>query len=183
MKRFLVAIAMLVPLLMGVNAGPRSGMNIERGIIFDVLFCGNLANNAAIFTSPAQGGGQAPSYDYGAAADSWQIAGDGCDAQSDLTEGDADEAIWTNNAAKTLGMFCVATSSGSNGVVFRIRSAAASLTPDVTCTVATTANTCATNTASTVNIAAGATLAVSAVTTEDLSAQAFWCIARFEIIP
>ena len=54
-------------------------------------------------------------------------------------------------------------------------SAAADLTPTVTCTVATGETGCVSIVSSTTDVAAGATMAVKVVTTEDLSAQDWWC--------
>lgn len=45
----------------------------------------------------------------------------------------------------------------------------------MTCTVATGDTSCVSVTGSTTDVAAGATVAIQAVNTEDLSLQDFWC--------
>ena len=63
------------------------------------------------------------------------------------------------------------------------RSAAADMTPSLTCTIAGTgsATHCRALTSTTTDVAAGATIAVKAVTLEDLSAQDIWCELYFSL--
>jgi len=156
---------------------------INVGFTQNILLCGQQENNSTNYGSPVTGFGAGALYDLGAAADSWQIGGDGCNAEDSTTEATADEVVSVNNAMKVLGMYCEVSGSGSNGVTLNVRSAAANLTPDVTITIATGNTTGATVAVSTTDIAAGATMAVRSVNTEDLSAQDWWCLVKVLMVP
>jgi hypothetical protein len=143
----------------------------ELAAMVDVVhFCGQQANNGTIYFGPVTA---FLTGDYSSA----YVMGDAqCNALDNATEATADAPVgYGNTSFKVLGMMCEASSSGSNGVSFTLRSAEADLTPSVTCTVATGETTCSTVTASTTDVAAGATLAMKVVNTEDLSAQDGWC--------
>lgn len=161
------------------------GQDEVAGMMMQAVFCGQLGNNTTVYTSPITGYSAAPFYSGSlTSADlDYAIGGTGCDAQDDTTEANADEVMFANVAAKILGMYCKVSSAGSNGVVLHARTAAGATTPDVTCTVATAQTDCATATTTTTDIAAGATVAVSAITTEDLSAQDFWCVMNLMLQP
>jgi len=162
------------------------GQDEVGGVLYkEAVFCGDLPNNTTNWASPATGYPSAPFYaatltgnDLG-----YELAGTGCAAEDDTTEATADEIMFTGIAAKVHGLYCRVSGSGSNGVVFTIRSAAAGLTPAVTCTVATATTECAVATPTTTDIAANATWAVQAVSTEDLSAQDYWCSVTFSLQP
>ena len=155
-----------------------------QGPIIEAIFCGDLGNGT-VYTSPVSGYPAAIFYaSTTAAADlSYALAGDGCAAQDNATEATADEIMFANNALEVLGFYCTVTGSGSNGVTLSMRSAEAALTPAVSVTIATTDTTEAANTVTTTDIAAGATVAVAAVSTEDLGAQDFWCLAKLMVVP
>jgi hypothetical protein len=150
------------------------------GIISDVIGCGDLPNNTTNYTSPITGYPGGIFYNAGLTGSDlgYILAGTGCSAEDDTTEGNADEIMFTQTAAKATGLYCRVTGSGANGVVFNVRSATAALTPALTCTIATGSTECTSYTPTTTNIAANATVAVSAVATEDLSAQDYWCMVQ-----
>lgn len=154
------------------------------GLIHTAIFCGDLGNGT-VYTSPITGFAGDLSLTAGLTATDldYALAGTGCDAQDNGTEATADEVMFANTASKVIGLYCAVTGSGSNGVTLNVRSAAASLTPDVTLTIATGDTTGAAAIATTTDIAAGATWAVRAVTTEDLTAQAFWCQVTMMLQP
>ena len=158
---------------------------VNVGFVQDVLFCGQLPNNTTNYMSPVSGYAGGALYADGTVANdlSYAIGGTGCDAEDNATEATADEVLYANNAAKVLGMYCAVSGSGSNGVTINLRDDTADLTPDVTVTIPTTETTAATATSTTTDIAAGSAVAIKAVTTEDLSAQDAWCIARLLIVP
>lgn len=134
-----------------------------------VILCGDIDAGATTFWGPNTtllGG------DYSASS---AISSAACQGLDSTTEATADAPLFANTAFKVQGMFCKVTSSGSNGVTMTLRSAEADLTPSVTCTIATGETTCSSVTASTTDVAAGATLAVEYEDTEDLSAQDGWC--------
>jgi len=135
-----------------------------------VPFCGQNVNNTTVYVGPALDNlfGQRAA-----------IPGDTyCDTLDSTTETTADfplDANWP--AFKVLGMTCWVTSDPTADVVFTARSAAADLTPSVTCTVAGTGSSqrCVSTTKTTTDIAAGAAVAIKVVTTEDLSLQDVGC--------
>lgn len=147
------------------------------GPVVNIVFCGQQANNGTIYLGPAD-----DSYDAGGGE--YAIGGVACDALDSATEATADGpiSIASNNAIKVTGMTCKASSSGSNGVAFTLRTGAAATTPSIGCTVATSATTCTDNAFTTTDIVAGATMAVRAVNTEDLSAQDGWCVVTGVIV-
>lgn len=147
------------------------------------IFCGDLPNNTTNYTSPITGYPSGPFYAATTTGNdlSYALAGDGCAAQDDTTEANADEIMFTQTATKVIGLYCRVSGSGANGVTLAVRSAAAALTPAVTCTIATGSTECTSYTPTTTDVAANATLAVSAVSTEDLSAQDYWCMVQFAL--
>lgn len=161
------------------------GLNV--GYVTEVILCGDLPNNTTHYTSPVSGFGAGPIYNGGAtyaqAEQDWDLAGVGCAAEDSTTEATADEVMFANNAFKVLGMYCVVSGSGSNGVTINLRSATANLTPDITVTIPTTETTAVASTVTTTDVAAGATFAARAISTEDLSAQDFWCSAKILVVP
>ena len=134
----------------------------------EVILCGDLASTGTLYMGPAT-----DSWEYG--GDDYSIAGTACTALDNATEATADAPIMANVAFKVMGMYCKVSGSGSNGVALALRSAAAATTPAIGCTIPTGETDCYVAVSSTTDIAAGATIAVSSITTEDLSAQDAWC--------
>jgi hypothetical protein len=165
---------------------PDSSVGIDEvggNMLMQGIFCGDLPNNTTNYTSPVAGYPSGALYSAGLTGNDldYALAGTGCAAEDSTTEATADEIMFTGTATKVLGLYCRVSSSGSNGVVLRVRSAAASLTPDITCTIATGQTECRSLTPTTTDIAANATVAVSAVSTEDLSTQDYWCMVQFAL--
>lgn len=156
---------------------------VGGGMLMQAIFCGDLPNNTTNYTSPITGYPGGIFYDAGLTGSdlSYTLAGTGCAAEDNTTEGTADEVMFTQRAVKALGLYCRVSSSGANGVTLRLRSATANVTPDLTCTIATGSTECVSYTPTTTDIAANATVAVSAVSTEDLSAQDYWCMVQFSL--
>lgn len=150
------------------------------GNVVDIILCGDLPNNTTLYYSPATGFAAGLFYAFGG---SYALAGAGCAAEDNATESTADEVLYTNNAVKILGMSCTVTGSGSNGVVINLRTAEGNLTPDVTITIPTSTTTGATVVGTTTDIAAGATFGMRVISTEDLSAQDIWCLAKALVVP
>lgn len=143
----------------------------------ELILCGDQANNGTIYLGPLVGTLDGT---YTVAT----IAGTACTAADNATEGTADAPIgFANNAFKVYGMLCEVTGSGSNGVTLSFRSAEAELSTALSCTIATSATSCAAVLDGAVTVAAGATVAVKVVNTEDLSAQDAWCKAFIGIVP
>lgn len=148
------------------------------GFMTQVIFCGDLASSGTLYYPPVTGFPEGAFYELDATSNDYRIDQDGCIGLENGTESTADKVMYTNTAFKILGLFCKVTGSGSNGVVVNLRSATADLTPDITITIATSTTTGLATIATTTDIAAGAVFALKAVTTEDLSAQAIWCVAN-----
>lgn len=143
----------------------------------DLILCGQQPNNTTGYAGPALG------WIDGTGTDS-SIGGTACDALDSGTEATADAAIgFANNSFKVYGMLCEVSSSGSNGVAISARSGAAALSTALACSIATSATSCAAVLSSPVTIAAGATVAIKIVNTEDLSAQDAWCRWFIGILP
>ena len=143
-----------------------------------IILCGQLVNNSTVYVGPAT------TVYLAAASAEAAIGGTTCDGLDSTTEATADAPIATNFPAfKVHGMYCRISSDPTADVVITARSAAADMTPSLTCTIAGTgtATHCRALTATTTDIAAGATIAVKAVTLEDLSAQDIWCELYFSL--
>jgi hypothetical protein len=138
---------------------------------FTVILCGQLISTGVSYLGPSVAAF------LGSGADT-TAGGTVCDALDSTTEATADAPIFTSVAFKVTGMYCKASDDGALGVVFTLRSAAANVSPSITCTASGSAGAsdCRTNTGTNTDIAAGATIAVSAVTGEDLSTQDGWCM-------
>jgi hypothetical protein len=130
-----------------------------------LFFCGESCNNSTC------AGGHSVAFLSGDYSASHALAAAACDTLGETSIAAASEIASANNAFKVHGMYCVTDSSGSNGVTLAMTAADAALTPAVTCTIATGETTCASTTSSTTDVAAGAVVAVSIVTTENLSAN------------
>jgi hypothetical protein len=141
----------------------REGVISEPGVEMEVILGGDLGNNGTVYTSPVSGFATGALYADGLTANdlSYALAGTGLAGEDSATEATADEV----------------------GVTINLRSAAANLTPDVSVTIATGKTTGVTAAFSTTDVAAGATFAARAITTEDLSTQDFWCKARILVMP
>lgn len=192
MRRTLAALSLLT-LLSSVYAAttPRHGLNYttQEGLNttidrldakvpltsagraqFGLFFCGNAPNNTT---------------QYFGVPDATNIAGYGgtaCDAEDNTTEATADDVIWAG-PLKVTGMCCQISSSGSNGVAITLRSAAADLSPTLTMTIPTGATYgCVYPTADTAlpTVAAGATMAVKIVSTENIATADTGCVVTVE---
>ena len=153
----------------------------SRGLqtmMYDSIYlCGQLVNATTVYAGPG-----AARY-LGAATD-LTMGGTACDALESTTEATADAPIAaTFPAFRVHGMYCAISSDPTGDVVLTARSAAADLSPTFTCTIAGTGTgqSCSTTNTTTSAVAAGATIAVKAVTLEDLSAQDYWCRLFFSI--
>ncbi len=153
----------------------------EVAVMHDsVIFCGDLENAGTNYYGPAQ-----PPFigDFGADGGSddknFSNGGTLCSALDNTTEATADAPLTglLNTALKVTGMRCYLDIEPAADVVFTARSAAADLTPSVTCTVAAagTVTSCSTTVGSTTDVAAGATVAVKSVTTDNESVINGWC--------
>ena len=151
------------------------------GPLVDVIFCGDFASAGTVYTSPASGYASAPMNDLGGS--SFLLAGAGCSAEDSATETTADEVMFLNNAFKVLSLYCQVDSTGTGGVLFSLRSAAAELTSPIQLKIATARTSAATNVVTTTDIAAGATVALRAVSYTDLSSNDFWCNAKIMLVP
>lgn len=151
---------------------PTVGNRGGGGITSDkVILCGNLLNSGTHYGGPATAR-------YLGGNGSITIEGTTCDGLDNPTESTADEPIASDYPAfGVLGMWCRISTDPTNDVVFTMRSGVADLTPSVTCTIAGTgsATSCSVTSPTTVDVGAAAPIAMKAVTTEDLSTQAFWC--------
>lgn len=154
------------------------------GPIHHVILCGDLPSSATAYSSPVSGYAGGALFAAGLTANDlgYGIAGTGCAAEDNATEATADEVMFANNPFRVMGLYCAVTGSGSNGVTINLRSAAANLSPDVAVTIPTGETTAVADLREMPVVAAGATFATRQITTEDLSAQDFWCMATIQII-
>ena len=135
----------------------------------ELFFCGESCSSSTC------AGGHSVAFLSGDYTASHALAAGACDTLGETSIAAASEIASANNAFKVHGMYCVTDSSGSNGVVLAMTAADAATVPAVTCTIPTGETTCAASTAATTDVAAGAVVAVSIVTTENLSANDFSC--------
>jgi len=139
-----------------------------------VVFCGQLVDAGSVQTWT---GPSVATY-MGGGGDT-TIGGTICNAlDSETSSADADEVIDAGFPAfKVTGMQCIVSTDVTNDVAIVLHSAAAVLTPTVTCTIAGTgsATGCSTTTSTTTDVAAGATVSLEINYTEDLDAQDIWC--------
>ena len=140
------------------------------GVVDTVIACGQADESGTIYMGPATAA-------FGGDGSDASIGGTACDALDDATEGTADAPIVTNVAFKILGALC--TTDGTLGagetVVFSLRTAAAATVPAQTCTVSEAESDCSITTATTTDVAAGATIAVKAVQSGDNADDNLWC--------
>ena len=168
--------------------GGRLPLTPGGGASNSAIFCGQLANAGTIYLGPANVADATGENGEGANAQA-SAGGTVCNALDSATEATADAPLYTNLRVRVTGMYCKAvadagtTGSGTNGAVFTLRSAAADTAPVLTCTVPTTGIECQATpaTANIPVIAAGATMAVKAVSTEDLSAMDGWCRVFYSV--
>lgn len=156
----------------------------------DLIFCGALGSSAPTFLGPASGGDKTGELGEGGQA---SAGGANCNAAGSSTEATADEPLYTQFSARVLGMYCKAvtdtggTGSGTLGVTFTLRSAAANTSPVMTCTVPTGQIECAARASSLATapiIAPGALADVqAAVGAENLSANDGWCKVFVSVEP
>lgn len=144
----------------------------EASIATDtVILCGQADENGTIYLGPATavyGGDGSASYAVGSA---------GCDALDNATEATADAPILTNTAFKIMGGVCKTdgTLGASETLAFTVRSAAADTTPQQTCSLAAGESDCSITTATTTDVAAGATIAIKAVQVSNNADDNLWC--------
>lgn len=136
-----------------------------------VILCGQADENGTIYYGPATavfGGDGSASY---------AMSSTGCDALDNATEGTADAPIMTNVAFKVTSLYCKQSGTLGSGeaVTFTVRSAAADTTPVISCVIGEGETDCRSLTASTTDIAAGATIAIKAVQASDNSDDDHWC--------
>jgi hypothetical protein len=143
------------------------------GVRFDLIFCGQADENGTIYLSPAAGINGAT---IGARP---ELAGATCDGLDGAVEATQDIVIFPNNAFKVMGMYCMQNGAEVLGaaetMIFTMRSAAADLTPTVTCTISAGETGCASLVGSTTNVAAGATVAMKLVMSSNNTDQDAWC--------
>jgi hypothetical protein len=155
------------------------------GTYVEAIFCGDLGNSTTLYDSPISGYPGGNFYTGGLTANDldYSLAGTGCAAEDNATEATADEVMFANNDVYVVGLVCAVNSSGSNGVALSLRDDTAELTPAYSVTIATTKTTVSSSVRNIIKIAAGSTVALKTVTTENLSASDNWCVARLQIAP
>lgn len=148
-----------------------------------VSFCGDLVNGSSSPATTYFGPGVA---EVDGTPTDYVIAGSACNALDSTTEGTADAPLSTL-PVKILGFRCKqsAASGASKTTTYTLRTAAAdAVTTDggattVSCSIAgATATECVTTRGTTTNIAAGATVAIKAVTDADLSSADGRCVVQ-----
>lgn len=153
-----------------------------------VVLCGQLGNNGTVFLGPANVADATGENGEGSNAQA-SAGGAVCNGLGSATEATADAPMYTNLRATITAMYCKAvtdsgaTGSGANGVVFTLRSDAANTVPVASCTVPTGAVECiwTPTTAALPVISAASTIAVKAVSTEDVSANDGWCRVFYSV--
>lgn len=179
MRSVVVILALLIAF--SANAlGVKKGEPLLTGMHGRIILCGQSANSGTRFLGPSVSliQGLLAIVDIGSA---------GCNALGSDTEATADAPITSDYPAlKVTGMWCTTSSNASNDQVFTARSAEADLTPSITCTVpgngtGADATACISTMQTTINVAAGATIAIEVVNTEDLSAEDVWCELFFSL--
>lgn len=133
------------------------------GVQFNVILCGEAAENAETFLGPAL------DVLAGDASASTKVGSAACDALDNTTEGTADAPLFANVSFKIMGMYCLTdgTLGAGESVVFKTRSAAADTVPSITCTISAGQTDCRSLVGTTTNVAAGATVAISATQTSN----------------
>lgn len=145
------------------------------GLYKELILCGELAENGTTFLGPSTG-------QFGGNGADLSIGGTACDALDNVTEATADAPI-SPLATKINGMYCTTdgTLGASESIVYTLRTAAANaVTTDgaattVTCTIGTGETACRSPSGTTTNIAAGATVAISATETSNNADDNGWC--------
>ncbi len=141
-----------------------------------VIFCGENAENGTIFFGPATAlfGGDGSDYSLGSV---------NCDALDNATEATADAPILTAAAFQVMGFRCKTdgTLGAGESIVFTLRSAAADLTPSVTCTISEAETECSDVTSTSTDVAAGATVAMKVVEASNNADDNAWCQAVIAI--
>jgi hypothetical protein len=155
------------------------------GFYVEATFCGDLGSSATLYMSPIDGYGGGNFYKGALTANDldYALSGTGCAAEDNSTEATADEVMFPSNDAYAVGMYCTVDSSGSNGVTFALRDDAAATSPSLAVTIATATTSGVSARKLAAKIAAGSAVAVSSVTTENLSANDGWCKVRFQVLP
>jgi len=143
-------------------------------ISYHIDFCGQNVENGPVYFGPVV---TDHFMENDAATVDASIGGTVCDGLDSATEATADAPVFTNVPFKITGMFCTTDGTLGSGetLTFATRSAAAATTPSVTCSLAAGESDCVSNTGSTTDIAAGATVAVLATQSSNNSDDNSWC--------
>lgn len=151
------------------------GADELTGMRMDLVFCGQAAENGAIYLSPAAG---VNGVDFADGVD-YSISGTACDGLDGATESTQDLIIFPEVAVKVMGMYCQQAGAEALGagetMVFVLRSAEADLTPSITCTISEGQRGCRSLVGSTTDVAANATWAMQLTQTSNNSDQDAWC--------
>lgn len=131
-----------------------------------IVICGDptTVNNNTVYYGPV------------VTVNSSDTGGMDCDvtALGNATEATADAPVFTSKAFQVRGMICRSSDLDAT-VSFTLRSAAAATTPSVTCSIADGVFDCVADIQTTVEIAAGATIAIAVASTADQAADSFVC--------
>ncbi len=131
----------------------------------DITICGDgtTINNNTIY--------------YGPSMVAVANAGRTCDVTQagSATEATADEAALDSTAIYVVGMDCFTQDPGASGVSFTLRSAAAAVTPALSCSVANAKLGCTADVQTTATIASGATMAIAAASAGNQGTTQFFC--------
>ncbi len=142
----------------------------DGGVFNYFEICGDITtvNANTVFYGPSQ-----------AVVDSATAARVTCnsDATGNVTEATADEPALTATAIFPLGMTCYSTDMGATGspMTFELRSAAASLVPAISLSIADNVLSATSSPSGTSRIASGATVSVGVTSAGDVGAGAFYC--------
>jgi hypothetical protein len=157
---------------MALPANSVGGAEVS-GMPLTLTFCGQADENGTIYLSPTSG---INGVDFADGAD-YSIAGTACDGLDGATEGTQDLVIFPEVAFKVMGMYCMTngTLGASEALTLTLRSAAANVTPSVSCAVGEAATSCRSLSGTTTDVAAGAAVAVRAVQVSNNSDDDLWC--------
>ncbi|MDP1702590.1 MAG: hypothetical protein Q8L53_16760 [Aestuariivirga sp.] len=150
--------------------GSADRLCFSGGVFNYFEICGDIAtiNANTIYYGPSQ-----------AVIDSATVARVTCnsDASGNATEATADEPALTATAFYPLGMTCYSTDMGATGspMTFELRSAAASLKPAISLSIADNVLSATSSPSGTSLIAAGATVSIGVTSAGDVGAGAFYC--------
>lgn len=150
--------------------------DLNARVFQEVIFCGQADESGIVYLGPATAA-------FGGDGSDASIAGTACDALDSGVEATADAPLYTDIAFQIVGVVCQTNGTLGSGetVIFTTRSAAALTTPSQTCTISEAGADCRILTATTTDIAAGATVAIKAVQSGDNADDDLWCKATIAI--